>query len=176
MSKFGLGFLALGAISAHAGSPDPLPANYRGFIAYEQAMQTRVGRDDARLDLGRYLDAAKIGGNRAILGLLGTYSTGRITIQNGDPNALNFLLWGSLVGAWVEDQLSLCNDPAAPVAATLDPDWAALVREACLAAAPLTEALIADTVERIASIRASDEGKEGVKSFLEKRKPQWLAE
>ena len=45
-----------------------------------------------------------------------------------------------------------------------------------VAAAPLTEALIADTVERIASIRASDEGKEGVKSFLEKRKPQWLAE
>jgi methylglutaconyl-CoA hydratase len=39
---------------------------------------------------------------------------------------------------------------------------------------PLTEALIADTVQRIADIRASDEGREGVKSFLEKRKPSWL--
>jgi methylglutaconyl-CoA hydratase len=39
---------------------------------------------------------------------------------------------------------------------------------------PLTDELIADTVERIAEIRASDEGREGVKAFLEKRKPSWL--
>jgi methylglutaconyl-CoA hydratase len=38
---------------------------------------------------------------------------------------------------------------------------------------PLSDALIADTVERIAEIRASDEGREGVKAFLEKRKPNW---
>jgi methylglutaconyl-CoA hydratase len=47
-----------------------------------------------------------------------------------------------------------------------------LVRD--MAGAPLTDALIADTVARIADIRASDEGKEGVRSFLEKRKPGWL--
>ncbi|MBA3058998.1 MAG: enoyl-CoA hydratase/isomerase family protein [Gammaproteobacteria bacterium] len=35
-------------------------------------------------------------------------------------------------------------------------------------------ALIATTVEGIASIRASLEGKEGVQSFLQKRKPAWL--
>jgi len=35
--------------------------------------------------------------------------------------------------------------------------------------------LIAHTVEGIASIRASSEGKEGVQSFLNKRKPNWLA-
>ncbi len=34
--------------------------------------------------------------------------------------------------------------------------------------------LIAATVEGIADIRASDEGKEGVQSFLQKRKPSWL--
>lgn len=38
----------------------------------------------------------------------------------------------------------------------------------------LSDELVADTVERIADIRASDEGREGVKSFLEKRKPSWL--
>lgn len=43
-----------------------------------------------------------------------------------------------------------------------------------VAGKPLTEALIADTAERIADIRSSDEGKEGVRSFLEKRKPNWL--
>ncbi|WP_394756922.1 enoyl-CoA hydratase/isomerase family protein [Rhodoferax sp.] len=34
--------------------------------------------------------------------------------------------------------------------------------------------LIAQTVEGIASIRASAEGREGVQSFLQKRKPAWL--
>lgn len=48
-----------------------------------------------------------------------------------------------------------------------------LVQE--VAGAPLTDALIATTVECIAVIRASDDGREGVRSFLEKRKPSWLS-
>ena len=39
----------------------------------------------------------------------------------------------------------------------------------------INAALIAATVEGIADIRASDEGREGVQSFLQKRKPSWLA-
>ena len=39
----------------------------------------------------------------------------------------------------------------------------------------ITRLLIERTVEGIADIRASDEGKEGVQSFLHKRKPAWLA-
>jgi len=39
---------------------------------------------------------------------------------------------------------------------------------------PLTDALVQDTVVRIADIRASEQGREGVRSFLEKRKPSWL--
>jgi methylglutaconyl-CoA hydratase len=38
----------------------------------------------------------------------------------------------------------------------------------------IDSALIAHTVEGIASIRASSQGKEGVQSFLQKRKPNWL--
>jgi methylglutaconyl-CoA hydratase len=44
-----------------------------------------------------------------------------------------------------------------------------------LAGAPLTAELRADTARRIADIRASEEGKEGVQSFLHKRKPRWLS-
>ena len=36
--------------------------------------------------------------------------------------------------------------------------------------------LIKDTATRIAAARASDEGKEGIRSFLEKRKPAWVVE
>jgi methylglutaconyl-CoA hydratase len=38
----------------------------------------------------------------------------------------------------------------------------------------IDDALIARTVEGIADIRASEEGREGVQSFLQKRKPSWL--
>ena len=47
-----------------------------------------------------------------------------------------------------------------------------LVRD--VGGAPLDAALIARTVEGIAQIRASSEGREGVRSFLDKRKPNWL--
>jgi methylglutaconyl-CoA hydratase len=39
----------------------------------------------------------------------------------------------------------------------------------------INDALVAQTVAGIADIRASSEGKEGVQSFLQKRKPHWVA-
>ena len=47
-----------------------------------------------------------------------------------------------------------------------------LVRE--VAGRPVDDALVDDTAARIAAIRASEQGREGVASFLEKRKPAWL--
>lgn len=47
-----------------------------------------------------------------------------------------------------------------------------LVRE--IAGREVDDALLDDTAQRIAQIRASSEGREGVTSFLEKRKPNWL--
>ena len=47
-----------------------------------------------------------------------------------------------------------------------------LVRE--IVGKTVDDALLADTAGRIAAIRASLEGREGVASFLEKRKPTWL--
>ncbi|MSQ55927.1 MAG: enoyl-CoA hydratase/isomerase family protein [Betaproteobacteria bacterium] len=43
-----------------------------------------------------------------------------------------------------------------------------------VARAPITPDLIADTATRIATIRVSEEGQEGIRSFLEKRKPSWF--
>jgi methylglutaconyl-CoA hydratase len=39
---------------------------------------------------------------------------------------------------------------------------------------PVDEAMIADTAKRIAEIRVSPEGREGIGAFLEKRKPAWV--
>ena len=49
----------------------------------------------------------------------------------------------------------------------------ALVRD--IAGLPIDDVLLADTAGRIAAIRASGEGREGVAAFLEKRKPSWIA-
>lgn len=39
---------------------------------------------------------------------------------------------------------------------------------------PINKELLRDAARRIANLRASDEGKEGVSAFLEKRTPKWL--
>ncbi|KMY86214.1 Methylglutaconyl-CoA hydratase [Candidatus Paraburkholderia calva] len=74
------------------------------------------------------------------------------------------------------DQLGASVDAVAKAAASNSPN---AVREckrlvADFAGRDIDEALIAETADRIARIRASDEGREGVRSFLEKRKPSWL--
>ena len=40
----------------------------------------------------------------------------------------------------------------------------------------ITQLLIDRTVQGIADIRVSDEGREGIQAFLGKRKPAWLRE
>jgi methylglutaconyl-CoA hydratase len=56
------------------------------------------------------------------------------------------------------------------------PEALARIKEliAAVSGKPLDRALAADTAKRIADIRVSPEGKEGIASFLEKRKPAWL--
>jgi methylglutaconyl-CoA hydratase len=59
---------------------------------------------------------------------------------------------------------------ASPAAITASKD---LVRS--VARGPIDKDMIADTATRIATARASADGKEGIRSFLEKRKPSWAA-
>lgn len=78
--------------------------------------------------------------------------------------------------------------PAAEIDAKVDELVAAVVANgpmavrACkklvqdVAGRPIDAALRDDTARRIADIRASAEGKEGVQAFLSKRRPSWLGE
>jgi methylglutaconyl-CoA hydratase len=63
-------------------------------------------------------------------------------------------------------QLVLANGPRASRACKQ------LVRDVC--GVPITAELRADTARRIADVRASDEGREGLQSFLNKRPAGWL--
>jgi hypothetical protein len=74
--------------------------------------------------------------------------------------------WTYLVVAEIVATL-VANGPAAVKACKQ------LVRD--VAGQELTEALRAETARRIADIRASSQGKEGVQSFLGKRSPNWQA-
>jgi methylglutaconyl-CoA hydratase len=41
---------------------------------------------------------------------------------------------------------------------------------------PFAPEVIEDTANRITRLRASTEGREGMNAFLEKRKPNWIAQ
>jgi methylglutaconyl-CoA hydratase len=41
---------------------------------------------------------------------------------------------------------------------------------------PLSDALLATTSEKIAELRVSDEGQEGLNAFLQKRRANWIKE
>jgi methylglutaconyl-CoA hydratase len=42
-----------------------------------------------------------------------------------------------------------------------------------LSGRPIDDDLVEDTAQRIARIRTSEEGREGIAAFLDKRRPQW---
>lgn len=67
-----------------------------------------------------------------------------------------------------EERLANLAFTAAPAAVA---QAKALVRD--VAGAPIDAKLAQDTAHRIARIRASDEGREGLAAFLEKRPPNW---
>ncbi|MCA3186319.1 MULTISPECIES: enoyl-CoA hydratase/isomerase family protein [unclassified Cupriavidus] len=70
------------------------------------------------------------------------------------------------------------DEKVAEIAATLANNSPNAVRESKrlvqeVAGREIDSGLLADTANRIAAIRASEEGREGVRSFLEKRAPSW---
>lgn len=69
------------------------------------------------------------------------------------------------VGEWVD--VLLKNGPRALA------ECKRLIR--AVAGQPLGQPLIDDTVDRIARVRVSPEGQEGLAAFLDKRKPGWVA-
>lgn len=127
--------------------------------------------------------------SEAKLGLLPATIGPYVVRALGEQASRRYFITAERFTAAEAQRLGLVQELAA--ADTLDERVAALTEAICangpaavkackklvqdLAHAPITPALRDDTARRIADIRASAEGREGVQSFLNKSRPGWLA-
>lgn len=121
------------------------------------------------------------------LGLIPAVISPYVAAKIGEAAARRYFLTAEAFSAWQAERLGLVHEVV---------DRGALeargrqVVDALLQGGPLAqraakdlvfavaggrvdEGLIEDTAARIAELRASDEGREGINAFLEKRKPNW---
>ena len=128
--------------------------------------------------------------SEAKLGLLPATIGPYVIRALGEQASRRYFVTAERFSAAEAHRLGLVHELAADAAA-LDEKIAALLAavsangpaavKACkqlvqdLAHQPITPPLRDDTARRIADIRASSEGREGVQSFLNKSKPSWLA-
>ena len=126
--------------------------------------------------------------SEARLGLLPATISPYVVRAMGEQAARRYFVTAERFGAAEARACGFAHEVTAPDAldAKVDELVAALVANgpmatrACkklvqdVAGREITPDLRAETARRIADIRASAEGKEGVSSFLEKRKPSWL--
>lgn len=122
------------------------------------------------------------------LGLIPATISPYVIKAMGEQPARRYFLTAERFDAREAHRLGLAHDVVAPDA--LDAKVAAIVSSLVanspnavkqakqlvrdIAGREVNDPLLADTAGRIAGIRASQEGREGVASFLEKRKPSWL--
>ena len=127
--------------------------------------------------------------SEARLGLLPATISPYVVRAMGEPAARRYFVTAERFGAAAAQAMGFAHEVCAAdgIDAAVDALVAAIVANgpmatrACkrlvrdVAGREITADLRADTAARIADIRASDEGREGVSSFLEKRPPQWLS-
>jgi methylglutaconyl-CoA hydratase len=132
---------------------------------------------------------AKFGTTEVRLGLIPAVIGPYVVAAIGVRQARRLMLTGERISAVEAARIGLVHEVVEPeqldgaVARLLDdllkggPAALAaakrLVRD--LAGRPLDAELIDDTAQRIALLRATAEGREGVAAFLDKRRPGWLA-
>jgi methylglutaconyl-CoA hydratase len=127
--------------------------------------------------------------SEARLGLIPAVISPYVVAAIGERAARRYFLTGERFEAAEAWRLGLVHD-IAPDESELDEKVGAIVdamlscspaaqKEAkelirAVAGRPVTSEIAQDTAERIAKLRASPEGREGVAAFLEKRRPSWV--
>lgn len=143
----------------------------------------------AACDMAVALDSALFGFTEARLGIIPAVISPYALHKIGAAHARRYFLTAERFGAAEAMRIGLVNATAADTAQA--DEWIAAITREILANGPqavaAAKALIDDvpacpwdrvaelTSGRIAERRVSDEGQEGLKSFLEKRKPRWAS-
>lgn len=121
------------------------------------------------------------------LGLIPAVISPYVVAKIGEAAARRYFLTAEAFSAWQAERLGLVHEvvdrgaleargrqvvdallKGGPLAQRAAKDLVFAV-----AGRPVDEGLIEETAKRIADLRASDEGREGIAAFLEKRKPDW---
>jgi methylglutaconyl-CoA hydratase len=152
---------------------------YAGGVGLAAVCDVRVAADAASFCL-----------SEARLGLLPATISPYVIRALGEQAAQRYFVTAERFSAAQAHALGFVHEVCAPEAidTTVDRIVAALVANgplavrACkalgrdVAGQPISAALREDTARRIADVRASAEGREGVQAFLQGRKPAWLGE
>jgi methylglutaconyl-CoA hydratase len=140
-------------------------------------------------DIAIASDQASFGTTEVRLGIIPAVIGPYVVAAIGPRQARRLMLTGERIPAVEAARIGLVHEVVPPesldaaVDAVLDhllkcgPKAIAaakrLVRD--LTGRPITTEMVDDTARRIARLRATAEGREGIAAFLEKRKPAWLA-
>lgn len=138
-------------------------------------------------DIALASDTASFCLSEVKLGLIPAVISPYVVGAMGAQAARRYFLTAERFDAWEAQRVGLVHEVVAAEALeekgeavikqllSVGPNAAAAAKDLIFAVdRPIDEAVVADTATRIADIRASEEGKEGLASFLEKRKPTWL--
>ena len=152
---------------------------YAGGVGLVAACDIAIGSHDAEFCL-----------TEVKLGLSPATISPYVVRAMGERAARRYFLTGERFDAREAYRLGLLSAASAPE--KLDADIAELLKHLiqggpqahekikdlirAVSGGPLDDAMIADTARRIAEIRVSAEGREGIASFLEKRKPTWVGD
>ncbi len=133
--------------------------------------------------------SAKFGLTEVRLGLIPATISPYVIAKIGVSHARRFMLTGERFSADIAQRIGLvheiADDPAEAALPSIDallhqcgPEAVADTKRliANVAGKPITAELLDMTASRIAVRRASDEGREGMAAFLNKRKPNWVDE
>ena len=139
----------------------------------------------ACLDIALAVPTAKFSLSEVKLGLTPATISPFVVAAIGERNARRYFLTAERFDAEIALQIGLvheiCDDPMEKASALADvilQNAPGAVSEAkalinAIKGKEITDELRADTAERIAKRRATDEGKEGLAAFLERRSPNW---
>ena len=142
----------------------------------------------AACDIAVAVDAANFCLSEVKLGLIPATISPYVIKAMGENAARRYFLTAERFNAAEAHRIGFIHDLVAP--ADLDARVAAIVKSLVtnspnavkeakvlvrdMAGKTVDQDLVSDSAQRIAAIRASEEGREGVASFLQKRKPLWL--